>query len=247
MYVCVEIVATNNLSQQVYNVTCPFQLTMSRLRPKTSSPSRVPLYARSKGKVTEERKENTYVGAKTDAERKRSPPVLAQRSGHDIINMNMKFAKKNEPVKTTSRTKYLSENEPKPKSLTTKRRNILAIRKPNSSKTAVGGGVVKAKVSRRSVDDTESPRTSLVSTKLNKRNFSRTLRASSARVSSNRCRAMASSSSDDMIGGNWEDVAGGTVLGSQSSGHHEALGSKRRPLPNSTSTHLKKIRLKTGL
>ncbi|CAB3236686.1 unnamed protein product [Arctia plantaginis] len=221
------------------------QLTMSRLRPKTSSPSRVPLYARSKGKVTEERKENTYVGAKNDAERKRSPPVLAQRSGHDI--MNMKYAKKNEPVKTTSRTKYLSENEPKPKSLTTKRRNILAIRKPNSSKTTVGGGVVKAKVSRRSVDDSESPRTSLVSTKLNKRNFSRSLRASSARVSSNRCRAMASSSSDDMVGGNWEDVAGGTILGSQSSGHHEALGAKRRPLPSSATSHLKKIRLKTGM
>ncbi|XP_063823990.1 cytosolic carboxypeptidase-like protein 5 isoform X1 [Ostrinia nubilalis] len=211
------------------------QLTMSRLRPKTSSPTRVPLYARSKAKVTDERKENTYVGAKTDSERKRSPPVLAQRSGHDIINVNMKFAKKNEPVKTPSRTRYLSENEPKPKTLSTKRRNILAIRKPNSSKTQVGG-VVKAKVSRRSADDASSPRASLVSAKLSKRSFSRSVR--------NRCRAMASSSSDDMLGA-WEDVAGGTALAA----HPEALplGAKRRPLSNPPPPHLKKIRLKTGL
>ncbi|XP_075971390.1 cytosolic carboxypeptidase-like protein 5 isoform X3 [Anticarsia gemmatalis] len=220
------------------------QLTMSRLRPKTSSPTRVPLYARSKGKVTEERKENTYVGAKND-ERKRSPPVLAPRSGHDIINM--KYAKKNEPVKTPSRTKYLSENEPKPKTLSTKRRNILAIRKPNSSKTTIGG-VVKAKVSRRSVDDTESPRTSVMSTKLSKRSFSRSIRGSATR-SGNRCRAMASSSSDDMLGGNWEDVAGGTVLGASvlHAAHHEPLGAKRRPFPNPSPSHLKKIRLKTGM
>lgn len=221
------------------------QLTVSRLRPKTTSPPRVPLYARSKGKVTEERKENTYVGAKTDSERKRSPPVLAPRSGHDIINVNMKFSKK-EPAKTTSRTKYLSENEPKPKTLSTKRRNILAIRKPNTSKTAVGG-VVKTKVTRRSVDDTESPRTSIMSTKLSKRSFSRSIRNNTTR-SSNRCRAMASSSSDDMIGGNWEDVAGGTVLGAQSSAaHHEPLGGKRRTFANPSPSHLKKIRLKTGM
>ncbi|KAL0882170.1 hypothetical protein ABMA27_000718 [Loxostege sticticalis] len=219
------------------------QLTMSRLRPKTSSPTRAPLYARSKGKVTDERKENTYVGAK-DSERKRSPPVLAQRSGHDIINVNMKFAKKNEPVKTPSRTRYLSENEPKPKTLSTKRRNILAIRKPNSSKTQVGG-VVKAKVSRRSADDTESPRASLVTAKLSKRSFGRSIRGAVTRSGSNRCRAMASSSSDDMLGGNWEDVAGGTVLGEAGS-----AGGKRRPFPHAAPPappHLKKIRLKTAL
>ncbi|KAJ0178965.1 hypothetical protein K1T71_005740 [Dendrolimus kikuchii] len=222
------------------------QLTMSRLRPKTTSPTRVPLYARSKGKVTDERKENTYVGAKTDTERKRSPPVLAQRSGHDIINMNLKFVKKNEPVKTTSRTRYLAETEPKPKSLSSKRRNILAIRKPNSSKTQVGG-VVKAKLSRRSADDAETPRASLVSAKLSKRSFSRSMRNTTR--SSNRCRAMASSSSEDMSG-NWEDVAGGTVLGSSSGMSHQeslTLAGKRRPFPNPSPSHLKKIRLKTGL
>ncbi|CAH0605583.1 unnamed protein product [Chrysodeixis includens] len=230
------------------------QLTMSRLRPKTTSPTRVPLYARSKGKVTEERKENTYVGAKTDTERKRSPPVLAPRSGHDIMNMTVtKFSKKNEPVKTTSRTRYLSENEPKPKTLSTKRRNILAIRKPNSSKTQVGG-VVKAKVSRRSADDTESPRTSLVSSKLSKRSFSRSIRGSSTRSSNNRCRAMASSSSDDMLGGNWEDVAGGTALGAAGAGaggaHADSLlpgGGKRRSFAAPAPPHLKKIRLKTAM
>lgn len=218
---------------------------MSRLRPKNTSPTRVPLYARSKGKVTDERKENTYVGAKTDTERKRTPPVLAQRSSHDIINMNLKFVKKSEPVKTTSRTRYLTETEPKPKSLSSKRSTILAIRKPNSTKTQVGG-VVKTKLSRRSADDTESPR-ALVSAKLSKRSFSRTMR--SATRSSNRCRAMASSSSEDMSG-NWEDVAGGTVLGSSSGmSHQEALtmAGKRRPFPNPSPSHLKKIRLKTGL
>ncbi|RVE44036.1 hypothetical protein evm_011334 [Chilo suppressalis] len=224
------------------------QLTMSRLRPKTTSPTRVPLYARSKAKVTDERKENTYVGAKTDTERKRSPPVLAQRSGHDIINMNMKFAKKNDPVKTPSRTRYLSENEPKPKTLSTKRRNILAIRKPNSSKTQVG--VAKGKVSRRSADDAESPRASLVSAKLSKRSFSRSIRGAVTRSGGNRCRAMASSSSEDMLGGNWEDVHGGTVLGSQSGVSHPesiSVSGKRRPFPNPSPSHLKKIRLKSGL
>ncbi|KAM3961003.1 LOW QUALITY PROTEIN: cytosolic carboxypeptidase-like protein 5 [Aphomia sociella] len=226
------------------------QLTMSRLRPKTSSPTRVPLFARSKGKVTDERKENAYAGAKTDSERKRSPPVLAQRSGHDIINLNMKYIKKNEPIKTPSRTRYLTENEPKPKTLSTKRRNILAIRKPNSSKTQVGG-VVKAKLSRRSVDDSESPRTSLVSAKLSKRSFSRSVRGGTSRAGGAgaggtglRFRPIASSSSDDVVGGAWEEVAGGTVLGS----HPEplSLAGKRRPFPNLPS-HLKKIRLKTGL
>ncbi|XP_045493803.1 cytosolic carboxypeptidase-like protein 5 isoform X3 [Colias croceus] len=219
------------------------QLTMSRLRPKTSSPTRVPLYARSKAKVTEERKENAYVAAKTDTERRRSPPVLAQRSGHEIINMNMKFGKKNEPAKTPSRTRYLAENEPKPKSLSTKRRNVLAIRKPNASKTQVG----KAKL-RRSADDAESTRTSIVSAKLSKRTYARSLRGAVTR-SANRCRALASSSSEDMLGGTWEDVAGGTVLGSQSVSHTEtmSMGAKRRSFPNASPSHLKKIRLKTVL
>ncbi|XP_039750178.1 cytosolic carboxypeptidase-like protein 5 isoform X2 [Pararge aegeria] len=214
------------------------QLTMSRLRPKTASPTRVPPFARSKAKVTDERKENAYVPVKTDTERKRSPPVLAQRSG-ELINMNMKFAKKNEPVKSTSRTRYLAENEPKPKTLSTKRRNILAIRKPNTSKTQASG-IVKAKANRRAADDTENPRTALISTKLSKRSFSRALRVGS-RASSNRCRAMASSSSDDVLGGGWEDVSGGTALGESS------MAAKRRPFANPSPSHLKKIRLKSSL
>ncbi|XP_059056677.1 cytosolic carboxypeptidase-like protein 5 [Achroia grisella] len=216
------------------------QLTMSRLRPKTSSPTRVPLFARSKGKVIDERKENTYAGAKTDSERKRSPPILAQRSGHDII-MNMKYLKKNEPIKT-SRTRYLTENEPKPKTLSTKRRNVLAVRKPNSSKTQVGG-VVKAKLSRRSADDSESPRTSLVSTKLSKRSFSRGARGRVSRAT-RAVRAGVSSSSDDLVGV-WEDVEGGTALHPRP--EPLPLAGKRRPFPNPSPSHLKKIRLKTGL
>ncbi|XP_052749230.1 cytosolic carboxypeptidase-like protein 5 isoform X2 [Galleria mellonella] len=212
------------------------QLTMSRLRPKTSSPTRVPLFARSKGKVTDERKENAYAGAKTDAERKRSPPILAQRSGHDIINMNMKYVKKNEPIKTPSRTRYLAENEPKPKTMSTKRRSVLAIRKPNTSKAPVGG-VVKAKLSRRSADDSESPRTSLVSAKLSKRSFSRGARGRAGR--SARGRGGASSSSEELTTA-WE-APGGAPL------HPEPLAGKRRPFPNPSPSHLKKIRLKTGL
>ncbi|KAJ8733482.1 hypothetical protein PYW08_001780 [Mythimna loreyi] len=213
------------------------QLTMSRLRPKTSSPVRMPLYARSKGKVTDERKENAYVGAKSD-ERKRSPPVLAPRAPHDIMNLSMKFGKKNEPAKTASRTKYLSENEPKPKTLSTKRRNILAIRKPNSSKTQVAGGVVKAKVSRRSADDTEGPRSSVMSTKLSKRSFSRNVRSGPARAP--RCRAMASSSSDELLGGAWQDAGGGGGPDAHAPG-------KRRSFPAPAPPHLKKIRLKTAM
>ncbi|KOB69217.1 putative ATP/GTP binding protein-like 5 [Operophtera brumata] len=211
------------------------QLTMSRLRPKTSSPTRLPLYARSKAKVTDERKENTYVGAKTDTEPKRSPALIAPRSGHDIINMNMKFAKKNEPDKSTSRTRYLADNEPKPKTLSTKRRNILAIRKPNASKTQVG--VVKTKTSRRSIEDTDSAN---VASK--RSSFARSLRGVITR--SNRCRAMASSSSED-LGGTWEDVKGGTALSSQTVA--DSVPGKRRPFPNPSPSHLKKIRLKTGL
>lgn len=128
-----------------------FQLTSSRLRPKTSSPTRMPLFARSKAKVTDERKENAFVAAKSDAERKRSPPVLAPRSGHELAN-NTKFAKKNEPVKSSSRTRYLADSEPRPKTLASKRRNVLAIRKPGKTP----GGVVKAKASRR--EDGPAPR-----------------------------------------------------------------------------------------
>lgn len=209
---------------------------MSRLRPKTASPTRVPLYARSKAKATDERKENAYVAAKSDSERRRSPPVLAQRSGHELTNVNMKFAKKNEPVKSTSRTRYLADSEPKPKTLATKRRNILAIRKPNAAKTP---GIVKGK-SRRAADDSENPRTSLVTSKLSKRSFSRALRVA-ARAGNTRCRAMASSSSDDVIAAGWEDVSGGTALGESS------LASKRRNFSNTSPSRLKKIRLKSGL
>lgn len=214
---------------------------MSRLRPKTASPSRVPLYARNKNKGTDERKENTYAGAKSDPERKRSPPILAPRSGHDLINVNVKYVKKTEPVKS-SRARYLADSEPKPKTLSTKRRNILAIRKPNSVK---GQGVVKAKASRRSADDSEGSRAGLVTTK-SKRNFVRTIRGAITR-SANR-RPIASSSSEDI--GNWEEVSGGTVLATQSGlSHAESIPvpGKRRSFPNPPSSHLKKIRLKTAL
>lgn len=221
---------------------------MSRLRPKTASPTRVPTYARSKGKVTDERKENAYV-AKTD-EHKRAHSVFAPRSGHDIITMNVSV-KHGAPVavkSTSSRTRYLADNEPKPKSLTQKRRNILSIRKPNSGKSTTGG-IVKAKVTRRSADDTESPRTSVITAKISKRNFARQPRGGAC-SDTTRCRGGASSSSDDMIGGNWEDVAGGTILGSQH-GMQESVASlagKRRPFPPPPpAARLKKIRLKTGL
>ncbi|XP_068631106.1 cytosolic carboxypeptidase-like protein 5 isoform X2 [Battus philenor] len=224
------------------------QLTMSRLRPKIASPSRVPLYTRAKTKVTDERKENTYVGAKSDSERKRSPPILAQRSGHEIMNVNVvKYVKKTEPVKTSSRTRYLAANEPKPKTLSTKRRNILSIRKPNSAKSQAG--VVKSKTSRRSADDSESSRSGIASASLSKRSFARTLRGAMTRSGSGRCRPVASSSSED-IGGNWEDIAGGTVLGTQSGIPHPetlSMAGKRRSFPNPSPSHLKKIRLKTAL
>ncbi|XP_028028900.1 cytosolic carboxypeptidase-like protein 5 isoform X2 [Bombyx mandarina] len=205
------------------------QLTMSRLRPKASSPPRAPLYARAKTKGTDERKENAYVAARTDSERRRSPPVLAQRSGHDIINVNVKFVKKNEPVKSTSRTRYLAENEPKPKTLSTKRRNILAIRKPNSSKTQVGG-VVKNKVARRPTDESDGSRPSMLTSK---RSFARSIRPKQA----SRSKAGSSSSSSSAGGtAQWEDAAGSLA----------AAPSKRRPFPPPPS-HLKKIRLKPTL
>lgn len=206
---------------------------MSRLRPKTSSPSRVPLYARAKAKVVDERKENAYVGAKPEPERRRSPPVLAPRSGHEIINVNVvKYVKKTEPVKSSSRTRYLADAEPKPKTLSTKRRNILAIRKPNSGKSQ--SGVVKAKAGRRSADDSESSRSAL-SAKPSKRNFARSLRSA-------RARPAASSSSDDIAAaGTWEEIAGGTALADSA-----PPPGKRRSFPN-PGPHLKKIRLKTAL
>lgn len=149
-------------------------------------------------------------------ERRRSPP---DRSTHELASVSARV--------TTSRF----EPEPKPKTLSTKRRNILAVRKPNSSKTQIA--VNKSKISRRSADDAESPS---LSTKLsNKRSFSRSLHTASR----NRCRAMASSSSDDMVGGSWEEVAGGTALA--------AGRARRRPFPTPSPARLKKIRLKAGL
>ncbi|XP_041970948.1 cytosolic carboxypeptidase-like protein 5 [Aricia agestis] len=204
-------------------------LTASRLRPKTTSPSRPPLFTRSKV-ATEERKENAYAGAKSDSERRRSPPVLAQRSGHEANNM--KFAKRNEPVKTSARIRYLAENEPKPKTLSTKRKNILAIRKPNPTKAQIGG--VKTKASRRSIDD-DGPRTSAIPSKLSKRSFARSVRAGT------RARPVPSSSSSEV--GGWEEVAGGTVLGTADA----ASAPRRRPYPAHSPSRLKKIRLKNVL
>ncbi|XP_049869689.1 cytosolic carboxypeptidase-like protein 5 isoform X2 [Pectinophora gossypiella] len=206
------------------------QLNMPRLRPKTASPPRVPLYARSKQKVTDERKENAYAAAREPGPAR--PAGLAPRPGLDLVNANLRLAKRSEPAKAPERAKYLADPEPKPKTLATKRRNILGIRKPNASKTQVGAS--KAKLNRRSADDTESPRASLAS-KLGKRSYGR---AGRGRPAPPRCRAMASSSSDDMLSaGGWEDVAGGTALGA----------GRRRAASGPAPAHLKKIRLKSGL
>ncbi|XP_063619236.1 cytosolic carboxypeptidase-like protein 5 isoform X2 [Cydia splendana] len=184
-------------------------LTMSRLRPKTSSPTRAPLYARSKAKVSDaERKENTYAGAKADE--LRTPPA---RSVHDLAAAAERYR----------------EPEPKPKTLG-KRRNVLAVRKPNASKTQL----TKQNPARRSADD-GSPRPSMLSTKIgSKRSSNRSLRA-------NRCRVMASSSSEEISG--WEEA--GETLSTLS--RAESLSGKRRPPAFAAPQRLKKLRLKTGL
>lgn len=184
-------------------------LTMSRLRPKTSSPTRAPLYARSKAKVSDaERKENTYAGAKPDE--RRTPPA---RSVHELP-------------------------EPPPGKLA-RRRNVLAVRKPNASKTQLA----KQRPARRSADD-DSPRVSVLSAKLgSKRSLNRSIRAGT-RADANRCRAMASSSSSELAG--WEEVPGGTLAGLSRAESLAAAG-KRRPQAFAAPQHLKKIRLKTGL
>ncbi|XP_047983980.1 cytosolic carboxypeptidase-like protein 5 [Leguminivora glycinivorella] len=194
-------------------------LTMSRLRPKTSSPTRAPLYARSKAKVTDlDRKENTYLGAKADE--RRTPPA---RSVHDLAAAAAR----------SERARYLdAAAEPKPKTLG-KRRNVLAVRKPNASKTLLA----KQKPARRSADD-DSPRPSLLSAKVgSKRSLHRAARAAS-RTDANRCRAMASSSSEEVAA--WEDVPGGTLADSLS-----AAGKRR--VQAFAAPQLKKIRLKTAL
>lgn len=206
---------------------------MSRLRPNIQSPNRAPLYQRSSKKAPEERKENTFVCARAELER--SPPLPAPRSPHELGSS--RFPKKPEPVKSTSRTRYLTENEPKVKTIAAKRRNVLAIRKPNS-KTQISGGVVKAKVSRRSIEESGSPR--VMSATMSKRSFAR----GTAGVRRNRCRAMASSSSEEIIGSAWEEVAGGTALGSS---HDPLAAPKRRQYPPPVVSHLKKIRLKTNM
>ncbi|CAH2071748.1 unnamed protein product, partial [Iphiclides podalirius] len=214
------------------------QLTTCRLRPKTASPSRVPLYARARPKGADERKENAYAGARSDTERRRSPPLVAQRSGHELATSVAKYARRPEPAKAT-RARHLADSEPKPRTLSTKR-SILAIRKPNSAKS----GALKAKASRRS-DDSDAPRPGLA--RLSKRCFARGARCR---------RAAASSSSEDVAA--WEEVAGGTALAAHSSGaahshsHSHAHAdpsapAKRRSYPNPPPSHLKKIRLKTAL
>lgn len=203
------------------------QLTTSRLRPKTSSPPRAPLYVRSKGKVVDERKENTYVGAKSDVERRPA------HSGHELAAAGAKYGKKNEPVKSASRTRYLADTEPKPKTLATKRRNILAIRKPNASKSQVApaaAAAAKPKSLRRSADDAQSP--SLLSAKLGKRSFARSVRER-LRGGGARGRAAASSSEEERPPA-WPEARAA------------AAPAKRRPFPNPAPAQLKKIRLKTG-
>lgn len=213
---------------------------MARLQSKTSSPNRLSSFARPKPKADIDRKENAFVGPKTDVDKKRvNPPLLAQRSGPEIMNINVKYAKKNEAIKTTSRTRYLGETEPKPKSLSAKRRNILAVRKPNSSKTRLDG--VKSKTKRAS-DGTESPKV-LGATKLSKRSYSRSIKG----IRNPSIKIAPSSSSDDMINGNWEEV--GTILGAQGGVAHAELpySGKRRPFPNPSPSRLKKIRLKQAI
>lgn len=197
----------------------------SRLRAKTSSPTRVPLYTRGKiaAKEKEERKENAFAGGR----RSPSPPG-AVRSGHDVLALNVKRTRKPEAAAAQPR-RFPAEAEPKAKSLATKRRNVLAIRKPNASKTQIGGAA-KAKASRRSADDGENARASH-SGKLSKRSFARSSRVSSRVL--NRCRAAASSSSDELAGAAWQGAA--------------PAAPKRRPLHAPPSALLKKIRLKPGL
>lgn len=127
----------------------------------------------------------------------------------------------------------------KPK-IQSKRRNILSIRKPNS-KTQVSG-VVKAKINRRFVDDSENPRHSVLDKM--KRAFTRSARAAKRREGI----GLTSSSSEDMLGGNWKDV-NGTALETQSG---MSLGDggnagKRRSFPVNSPSRLKKIRLKAGI
>lgn len=173
---------------------------MSRLRPKASSPNRLPLYVRPKPKLPDERKENAYT-----AERRRaSVPEPAPRPPDP--------AKKQEPDKSK---------------LASKRRNVLAIRKPNSKPQLAG--VVKVKLSRRSADEEEPPAAAAAAgSKLSKRSYTRVRRA-------------APSSSDDLLHGSWEHAPGGTAL---------ARPGKRRPPPAAPAAPppnaLKKIRLKTA-
>ncbi|XP_026322040.1 cytosolic carboxypeptidase-like protein 5 isoform X3 [Hyposmocoma kahamanoa] len=206
------------------------QLATSRLRPKATSPTRVPLYTRGKiaAKEKEERKENAFAGGR------RSPSLSgAARSGHDILALNVKLARKAEAGAAAPRR--FPDAEPKAKSLAAKRRNVLAIRKPNASKTQIGG-VVKAKAARRSADDSENPRAS--HSKLGKRGFARGPRG----LRGARCRAMASSSSDD-LGGAWDEAPGAPSAPSAA----PAAPAKRRPLHAPPAALLKKIRLKPGL
>lgn len=191
----------------------------------------MPLYTRGKtaAKEKEERKENAFAGGR------RSPSLTgAARSGHDILAMNVKLARKTEPAAAPPR-RFPADAEPKPKSLAVKRRNVLAIRKPNASKTQISG-VVKAKASRRSADDSENPRASH-SSKLSKRSYTRGSRG----LRSNRCRAMISSSSDELANANWEDVPGTAPR------PPPPAPAKRRPLHAPPAALLKKIRLKPGL
>ncbi|XP_063360646.1 cytosolic carboxypeptidase-like protein 5 [Cydia amplana] len=183
-------------------------LTVSRLRPKTSSPTRAPLYVRSKTKVSDaERKENTYAGAKADESR-----AAPARSVHDLA------AARYQP-------------DPKPKALV-KRRNVLAVRKPNASKT---------QLAKKPARD-ESPRPSALSARIgSKRSSNRSVRAVSR---ADRCRAVASSSSEEIAG--WEEVPGGTLTG-LSRAESLSMAGKRRPHAFAAPQHLKKLRLKTGL
>lgn len=199
------------------------QLAMSRLRPKTTSPTRIPLYTRGKtaAKEKEERKENAFAGGR------RSPSLgAAVRSGHDILALNVKLARKAEPAVAPPRR---FAEEPKAKALVGKRRNVLAIRKPNASK-AQAGGALKAKAARRAADDSDGPRAS-PSGRLAKRSFARPARAGLR----SRGRAAASSSSDELA---WADAP---VPGPA------PAPAKRRPLHAPPAAMLKKIRLKPGL
>ncbi|GBP50422.1 hypothetical protein EVAR_30130_1 [Eumeta japonica] len=233
------------------------QLMTSRLRPKTASPTRPP-YARSKGKATDERKENTYAGAKSDSDRRTVayPAALAPRPPHEP-NSSARYGKRAEPAKAATRRPALPAPPPvpqptvltvddsKPKSTVSKRRSVLAVRKPNASKSRLEALARPRHPPpprpARAADSGDTPRPSLL-TKVSKRSFSRPLR----RDASSR-HTLVAAVADDAIAGSagWEDVGASSPAPLADAPLPTPV--KRRSFPNPSPARLKKIRLKSGL